>query len=392
MSRKPVRVLHIITRLIVGGAQENTIYTALMLDKTKYRIDVLTGPQTGAEGSLIEEFRDRGGNLIILREMIREISPVNDFLAFTKLVRLIKMGHYDIVHTHSSKAGVLGRMAAKLAGVPLIIHTVHGWSFHSHMSRWIAGVYIWLEKFSEKITDKLIVVTTLDVKKGLDVGIGKKDKYKLIRSAINLEAFNPKLYDKKVTRKRLGIPADALVVGNVGRLSIQKNPMEWLRVASLLSEKMGNIYFLMVGDGPLRDEVEETIREFKLEEKVILTGLRRDVPRLMSAMDIFLLTSKWEGLPRVLPQAMSMGIPVVATIADGTAEIIENGKTGFLCETGDINRMAAVCLELLNDSKLRDEIGDNGKKQVRREFDVKLMIKEIDHLYTESLKNKKFID
>ncbi|MEN6300034.1 MAG: glycosyltransferase, partial [Anaerolineaceae bacterium] len=148
-----ISVLHIITRLIVGGAQENVMYTAAMLDKNIFDVEVISGPQTGSEGSLIEETRSRGIKLTIFPRLLREISPINDMIALWQLYRYIRKYRFDIVHTHSSKAGILGRIAAKLAGTPIIIHTVHGWSFHDHMALWVKYFYIILERFCATFTD-----------------------------------------------------------------------------------------------------------------------------------------------------------------------------------------------------------------------------------------------
>ncbi len=163
----PIPVLHVITRLIVGGAQENTMFTASLLDKNRYHVEVICGPQTGTEGSLIEEVRQRDVPLTILPELLRQVSPLNDLMATWKLYRLIKKNRYAIVHSHSSKAGIIARLAARLAGAPVIIHTVHGWSFHDHMSPRVRKTYIFLEKLTARFSDALIVVGKPDIQKGL---------------------------------------------------------------------------------------------------------------------------------------------------------------------------------------------------------------------------------
>ncbi|MBN2547916.1 MAG: glycosyltransferase family 4 protein [Anaerolineales bacterium] len=384
----PIPVLHLITRLIVGGAQENTLFTAARLDPSRFQVEVLCGPQTGSEGSLIEEARDQGISLTILPELLRQVSPLNDLIALYKLTRRMRQKQYTIVHTHSSKAGILGRLAARLAGVPLIVHTVHGWSFHDYMPRRAQQMYIWLERWMASFTDALIVVAERDIQKGLQAGIGKQNQYRLIRSAIPLEEFDPEPIDRLAVRQELGLPPEAVVIGNVGRFSEQKNPLDWVRVAGEVGRAHPQVYFLLVGDGPLRPQVEAQLRQGGLNERAILTGLRRDVPRIMRAMDIFLLTSLWEGLPRVIPQAMAMGLPVVANRADGTAEAIRDGETGYLCEPGDIDGMAARLLELVDDPQRRKEIGRKASAFARREFDLRQMIAQIEMLYEELLKTK----
>jgi len=376
-----IRVLHPITRLIVGGAQENTLLTAELLDKEQFQAEVVCGSQTGTEGSLIEEARARGINLTVMPYLVRQISPAQDLRACYHLIQIMRHGKYTIVHTHSSKAGILGRLAAHLARVPVIVHTVHGWSFHDYMSPLARIIYIWLERFSARISDALIVVTQKDIDKGLSVGIGNPDQYHLIRSAIPLDVFDPNKIKPSTLRQSLGIPIDAIVIGNVGRFSPQKNPLDWIRVAGQISKERSNVHFLIVGDGPLRGEVEAALKEVGISDRTILTGLRRDIPQLISAMDIFLLTSLWEGLPRVIPQAMSMGIPVVAYAADGTMDAIQDGVNGFLCPPGGVKQLANRCVELVNDAELRAKLGKSGSQFSRREFDLQRMINNIQDLY-----------
>lgn len=361
------------------------MYTAAMLDESRFQVEVLSGPQTGSEGSLIDEVRQRRVALAILPELVRQVSPVNDLRALIKLTRRMKARGYTIVHTHSSKAGVIGRLAARLANVPIIVHTVHGWSFHEHMSPWVKYTYILLERVAAAFTDAIIVVAQADIEKGLRAGIGRPEQYHLIRSAIPLEAFDPEKVDRRAARWKLGIAPDALVLGNVGRFSPQKNLLDWVRVASSVARELPECHFLLVGDGPLRTEVETVISASGLSERTTLTGLRRDVPDMLAAMDVFLLTSLWEGLPRVLPQAMAMGVPVVANRADGTAEAIEDGASGYLCQPDDLDCLAARCLELLGNPEKRRAMGARGRAYALREFDIKAMVAQIAELYEDLL-------
>ena len=381
----PVGVLHPITRLIVGGAQENTMYTAAMLNPVRYRAEILSGPQTGSEGSLIEEVRQRGIPLTIFPDLLRQVSPLHDFRALGKMRRYFHQNRFTVVHTHSSKAGILGRIAAKQAGVPIIIHTVHGWSFHDYMSPAGRLVYILLERLTARISQALIVVAQRDIEKGLRAGIGKPEQYHLIRSAIPLDEFNPALVDRQAVRQELDLPLDCTVIGNVGRFSGQKNPLDWVRVSAAVGGARPEVRFLLVGDGPLRQEVEAQITQAGLAERTVLTGLRRDVPRLMAAMDIFLLTSLWEGLPRVLPQAMAMGLPVIANKADGTLEAIQPGQTGYLCEAGQTEQMTTACLNLVDHPGERQAMGQRGRAFAAQEFDLRRMIAQIEALYDKFL-------
>ncbi len=384
----PLPVLHPITRLIVGGAQENTMYTAALLDSDRFRVEVLSGPQTGAEGSLIEEVRARGIPLTILPSLVRQISPPRDLLTLWKLTRWMRQRGYTIVHTHSSKAGILGRIAAKLAGVPIIVHTIHGWSFHDHMSPLKRRGFILLERLAASFTDAMIVVAKPDIDKGLGKGIGRSTQYHLIRSAIPLDAFDPANVDRVVVRRELGLPLDAPILGNVGRFSAQKNPLDWVRVAGEVARAMPQARFLLVGDGPLRSEVEAALVAEAIADRTVLTGLRRDVPRMLAAIDVFLLTSLWEGLPRVIPQALAMRVPVVVNRADGTAEAVIHGKTGFLCAPGALALMADYCVRLLADPDLRAALGQRGREFALRDFDVRQMVAQIAALYETLLQHR----
>jgi len=383
-----IRVLHLITRLIVGGAQENTMYTAACLDPGLYQVEILSGGQTGSEGSLIEDVRDRGIPLTILYDLRREVRPWHDLFALCKMARWMRQNHFTIVHTHSSKAGILGRLAARLAGIPIIVHTVHGWSFHGHMPAMVRKVFVLSERLAARHTDVIIAVTQQDVDKGLRERIGHPGQYHVIRSAIPLNEFDPTCVDRAAIRLSLGIPIDAPVLGNVGRFSRQKNPLDWVRVAGRVGRELPDCYFLLVGDGPLKNDIQLLLVEEGLQGRTVLTGIRHDVAQLLGAMDVFLLTSLWEGLPRVIPQAMRMKLPIVANAVDGAVEVIHPGETGYLCTPGSLGEIADRCVQLLRDRELRQNIGEQGYSYATREFDLHEMIAKIDHLYRGLLSSK----
>ncbi len=376
----PIPVLHPITRLIVGGAQENTMLTADLLDKSAWAVDVLCGPQTGVEGSLIEEVRRRNIPLTIEPTLVREINPLKDLLALFRLARFIKRGGYTIVHTHSSKAGILGRWAAWLAGTPIIVHTVHGWGHHQRQHPLVRAVYIALEKLTLRISDKLIVVSPRNIEKGLAGGIGRPEDYVVIRSGIELDRFGHPRVPREETRAALGIPPDAPVVGTVTRLSPQKAPLDFVSAMSIVAQNIPDAWFVMVGDGPLRSQVEALAAELGIADRLILTGLRRDVPELMAAFDIFALSSLWEGLPRVLPQAMATGLPIVATAIDGNAEAVADGANGLLVPPATPPALAQAVIELLRHPYLAKRMGQEGKNRAA-EFGAKKMVEDIAALY-----------
>ncbi len=387
-----IKVLHPITRLIIGGAQENTMLTAdyhthLPEFGGKYKVDVVCGPQTGPEGSLIEETRKRNIDLTIMPELLREISPINDLKAIFKLRKMMIEGNYDVVHTHSSKAGVLGRVAAKWAGVPHIVHTVHGWSYHEHMSARKKNLYVALEKLGYRNGHAMVTVSPKDIDKGLAEGIGRREDYTVIRSGIELDRFGNPAVSREETRASLGIPADGLVIGSVTRLSEQKDPLTLIDSLAQVHQAHPEIWSVIVGDGLLRPEVEAKIASYQLSDRILLTGLRRDVPELMAAFDIFVLASLWEGLPRVLPQAMATSLPIVCTIADGSAEAVIDGETGYLVPPQQPTAIAQKLAKLVEDSDLRQKMGVAGKARVPM-FGAKKMVRDIDLLYQRLIEQK----
>jgi glycosyltransferase involved in cell wall biosynthesis len=379
-TTSPIPVLHIITRLIIGGAQENTMLTAALLDPDRYAVDVISGPQTGSEGSLQEEVRARGIPLTIEPALVREIRPAKDLLAVVRLARFIRRSRYAIVHTHSSKAGVLGRWAAWLAGTPIIVHTVHGWGHHERQHPLARRFYILLEQVTQRITDKLIVVSPRNIEKGLADGIATPAKYVTIRSGIELDRFRRPARPREAVRAELGIPLDAPVVGTVTRLSPQKAPLDFVTAAAQGAASRPGAHFVVVGDGPLRAEVESRVAAAGLAGRFHLTGLRRDVPDLLHSFDVFALTSLWEGLPRVLIQAMAAGLPVVATAVDGSAEAVEDGVNGLLTPPGDPQALAAALLRLLGDPALAVQMGAAGQERAG-EFGARKMVDDIAALY-----------
>lgn len=382
---KKIKVINPITRLIVGGAQETVIETCSTMNQERFAPQIIAGPQTGPEGELITEVQKHGIPLTIIPEIVREVNPIKDLIATWKLVNIFKREQPHIVHTHSSKTGIIGRWAARFARVPVIVHTVHGWAHHPYQNALTRGIYIFLERITAPFTDRLIAVSTLNVEKGLKDRIGTRDKYTVIHSCINIELFSRSAADSALLKKSLGLNSSSPVVGTVSRLSRQKNPLDFVKMAVLVKRQIPEAKFLFVGDGPLREDTEALISEYGLGNDVVLAGLRRDVPDLLRCMDIFTLTSLWEGLPRVIPQAMVAGLPVVAHNIDGNAEIIQDGRNGFLIPPGDVASMAERVVQLLTDQKLKKNISQKGRETALQEFSLHEMVNKIAALYEELL-------
>ncbi|MCK4513249.1 glycosyltransferase, partial [bacterium] len=383
------RVLHLITRLIVGGAQENTIASVERVDPARYDSQLWTGPQTGAEGSLMADARSRGIVVRVLPNMVREISPVRDLLMLAQLTRLLRRERFDIVHTHCSKAGILGRVAAKLAGVPHVAHTHHGWSFHDRMHPLLRWSFITAEKVLGPWTHPMVSVSDKTTEVGLEAGIGGPSDYRLIRSGIPLRRFHPDDGRGRAARKRLGIPDGHFVVGSVGRLSPQKNPMDFLKLATAIVDGHRNVTFVYVGDGPMRASVEEAAEAAGLGKALRILGVRDDVHDLLRAMDVFVLTSLWEGLPRVVLQALATGVPVLAYDTAGIAEAVVEGKNGHLVPRGAVGEMAALLTVLVEDPLRRAAMSRAASEEFDRSFSEEQMILDLENLYDDMIRPRK---
>jgi len=377
-----INLLYVITKLELGGAQKHLLDLITHLDKKRYNVFLLTA----SKGLLIPDALSIEGLTLKCSSFLeRPINPLKDVLALIEIYRFIKRNKIDIVHTHSSKVGILGRLAAKLAKTRLILHTVHGWSFNNHQSFFCRNFYICLERFCAQFTDKLIVVSRHDKQKGLENHIGEADRYILIRYGINSLEFS--LKDQNI-KKELGIDTNDLVVGMVSCLKPQKSPLDFIKLACLIYQNLPHIKFVLVGDGILRPEIERLIYKLNLEKQIILTGWRRDIPRILSIFDVFVLTSLWEGLPVSILEAMASAKPVVATHTGGISEVISEAKTGFLVQRHHINKMAEKIISLLKDENLRKQIGQNAKDSLDSDYRIENMVGYTDNLYWDLISKK----
>jgi glycosyltransferase involved in cell wall biosynthesis len=384
---RPVPVVHIITKLELGGAQQNTLFTIAHLNRERFRPYLITNN----EGILVSEAMAlKGVKTFLIPELIREINPFMDIRALLKIRGILKAIKKNdsamIVHTHSSKAGILGRWGARLAGADVIVHTIHGFGFHDHQPSPIRTFIILLEKLTAMSTDKFIAVSRANIQKGVEKGIFPVQKAILIRSGIELEDFTGVKVNKGDKKKELGVEPTLPLVTMIGCLKPQKAPLDYVEGAYLVLQEK-DAHFILVGDGILRETVEQRMGELGLENRFKLLGWRRDIPEILAATDIFVLTSLWEGLPRVLPQAMIMGIPIVATGVDGTPEAVTDGLNGFLVDPHDVRGMAEKIVYLLDHSEKAIDMGRRGKKMVE-EFDIWKMVSEQEELYLSVLSEK----
>jgi glycosyltransferase involved in cell wall biosynthesis len=372
------RIVHLITRLELGGAQQNTLFSVQHHDRERFEV----GLMAGAGGMLdAEALRIPDADVRLLPYLKHPVSPLSDMLGLFKLRAHFKKSGIDLVHTHCSKAGILGRLAARLAGVPAIVHTAHGWSFNPTQPSWLRGTYVALERMAAACSDRLIVVSSFNRDAGLQAGVGRSEQYEVLHSGIDCDQFRRPQTGRDTVRARLGFGPAHKVVGTIACLKPQKAPLDFVRAAAAAHERDGNLRFFIAGDGELRAAVAALVKERGLQDVVQLLGWRRDVTDLLHAMDAFLLTSLFEGLPRAVLQAMAAGIPVIATAVDGTPEVVEDGVSGLLVPPARPDLAAERLLQMLGDNALRERCVLGASRRLNDAFDIKRMVRDLDRLY-----------
>ena len=373
-------ICHVITKLELGGAQEVAMRVVSSLDRRRFRPVLIAGPG----GLLTEEAHAlEGVELRLIPSLVREIHPVQDLRALWDLVAMFRRLRPKIVHTHSSKAGILGRLAAWLAGVPCILHTIHGYGVTPAQPLWLQRMVIGLEWMVGRVTTHWIAVSQADRRQGLEWELFSASKVSVIRPGVDPTAFAARIEPAERDRLRasLGVGPEQLLVGTVSCLKPQKSPEDFIRVAALVCQRMPAAKCVLVGDGALRPQIEAMIQAQGLQERVTLLGWRRDVASLLKAFDVFVLTSQWEGLPCAILEARASRIPIVATRVGGSAEAIIEGIQGTLCPAGDVRALAGRICQILGDERLRADLR-NGTQELPEEFTIQETVKQHHSLYT----------
>ncbi len=355
--RKPV-VHHVITRLIAGGAQENTILSCqALLDR--FEILLIAGPPEGREGSLLEDARRRGIEVRVLEDLVRPIAPLRDAAAFARLRGIFESERPDIVHTHSSKAGILGRAAAWTAKVPVVVHTNHGLPFFEGQGIATQALYWSLEKVASTVTDQVVCVGEEMRRKSIAARLGPPERFEVVYSGIETERF----LEASDCRACLNIPADAPVVGIVSRMATHKGHRY------LVDAAPPGVHLLFVGDGEERESIERRVAERGLKATFAGHVPPEAVPDLIASMDVLVHPSVWEGLPRAAVQGLLVGRPVVAFDCDGAREVVIDGVTGRLVPPRSVEGLSAAIRELLARPDRGRSLGLAGREKVRRQFD-----------------------
>jgi len=372
------KVFHVITKLELGGAQKVTLMTLERLPRDQYEVGLVTGPE-----GLLVEWANRIPDIhrVWIPTLVREVRPLKDALAFVKLWDLFRRERPQVVHTHSSKAGILGRWAARLAGVPVIFHTAHGFGFNDFQRPLVRNFYLWMERITTKVTTKLVVVSYANADKGERSGIFERKDWVLCRDAISVEQFmQPGPRRRKLVE--WNIPENKVVVGMVACFKPQKSPIDFVDIAARVLGESSDAHFVMAGDGELRPAIEARIREHGIGEHITLLGWQSDMPEVYRNLDLVVLTSLWEGLPCVFSEAMACALPIVATNVDGAREAILDGDNGYLHEPHDIEGMANSVLRLIADPEFRLEMGRRGKGRAMQ-FDISTSVATLESAYRE---------
>ncbi|MCZ6684056.1 MAG: glycosyltransferase family 4 protein [Planctomycetota bacterium] len=378
-----MRIMHVITRLIVGGAQENTILSCEGLQAEGHEVHLLAGPTTGPEGSLVDRARAGKYHYEEIPELVRQVSPLRDRRAMTALRKRFAALQPDVVHTHSSKAGVLGRLAAHAAGVPAIVHTIHGMSFNRTQPWVTRAAYAAAERYCAKRCHAIVSVADAMTAHALSARIGRPDQYHTIRSGIVVADFDSDRQDPAVTRAQWGNRPDDVVVGTVARLFRNKGYEQLIEVIDRAVTAEPKLRFVWIGDGAHRPAYEAELSRRNLRERVTITGLLppNEMPRVLAAMDILAHTSQWEGLPRAAVQALLMQKPVVSFDIDGAPEVVLPGQTGELADLGDIPAFSEALVMLARDPDRRRRYGESGRNRCSKEFDHNVMVDRLEQLY-----------
>ena len=427
-----MKIVHVITRLIVGGAQENTLLSCEGQHRDGHDVTLITGPPIGPEGSLMERATSVGYRVEVIDDMRRAISIPKDYHTYQSLIKIIQDLQPDIVHTHSSKAGIIGRWAAHSArkktpvlkypqkldrvreqlpdnlinnpalrrtsepasnrsngfGTPAIIHTIHGLAFTASTSAVLNHAYKLLERWTAPITDKIICVADSMSEQSLAGGVGQASQYVTVYSGMEIAPFLNPPVDRATIRRQLGIADDHIVAGTIARLFNLKGHEDLLALAPGLCQQYPQLRFMWVGDGSLRSTFENQIAALNLKDRFILTGLvpPTKIPELANAMDILVHPSRREGLARALPQGSLCGCPCVTYDIDGAKEGVLTGQTGFVIPPFDKIKFGDAIAKLLGDESLRKTMGSAGREFASKRFGADVMVKALESEYESALK------
>ncbi|MGL5560174.1 MAG: glycosyltransferase family 4 protein [Paraclostridium dentum] len=375
---KKIKVLHI-TQATIGGTLEYLKLFFNNIDKDKYEVNLVC-PNYGPMKSEIENI----GVKVHVVDMSRDINVKDDLKSFIELKKIIKKLNPDIVHLHSSKAGVLGKLAAYLNKKPCI-YNAHGWAFSMNVNNKKKKIYALIEKYTSIFCNKIVNISNYEYELAKKYKIANENKMVTIYNGIDINKFNNSKYEKEKVLEELNIPSNSFVVGMVARISEQKDPESFIRIAKKLCDQLENVYFVLVGDGELRPKIDSMIKTYRIEDKVKITGWVDDVNKYISIFDVGILTSKWEGFGLVLTEYMAASKPIVASNVGGIPELIVDKYNGFLVEKNKDDEFVKCILELNSNIELRTIYVQNSLKQLESKFNIKKLVEMHDEIYKELL-------
>jgi glycosyltransferase involved in cell wall biosynthesis len=380
-----IRILHIHTLPIVSGSGINTFLSMQGMDKTLYEVDLACAPG----GRLIPLVEENHMEVRTFKNMVQPLRPFKDTLALIDLTAFLRKNPYHIVHTHNSKAGFLGRLAAKLVGVPVIVHTVHGFAFHDEEPLWRQMLFRNLERLASRWSDRMIFISQPLIDWALKDHIVGEDKIAKIYSGIQLDKFHPvKSEEKDRIRSKWSLQKEEAVVGIVSKLWEGKGHTVLIEAFKLLKEKIKDAKLVIVGEGYLYDELFRRVGNNGLRDSVLFTGFQMDVSEIIATFDVAVLPSFFEGMGRVILEAMAMEKPIVASRVGGIPDLIDQGINGLLVRPGDARELADALERVLSDNGLAKKLGKEGRKKIKDQFSADVMVRSIEKLYRELLARK----
>lgn len=388
-AQKVLHIIHIITRLDHGGAARNTMLTVLGQDRAQFEPVVITGEarswdSQGGFAATMENLRlleKESIRYYTVPSLVRHINLKSDLAALWKLVALLRQEGPDIVHTHTSKAGVLGRLAAWIAGVPVIVHTPHGHVFYGHFGPVSSWVFLQIERALAWITDQLVGLTTAETREHLERGVGAADRFAVIPSGIDIDRFKNARAGGKLVPDWFGCPPAATIIGSVGWLTDIKGHRFLIDAVALLKREYPHLHLVIVGSGDRHDALLSQAQERGINHSVHLVGHQEEVEICLAGMDCFVMPSLNEGMGRALIEAMVAGLPVIASRVGGIPALIEDGTNGLLVPSGDSAALAVVLRRVLNDRIWADGLGARAMQSVGASHGIPAMVRAIESVY-----------
>ncbi len=374
-------LIHLITRLTLGGSARNTIDSAAAAARAGYRTILATGP-SGREIDIADSANGTGCEVAFISSFRRQVSPIHDLQALVQTIRLIRRQQADIVHTHTSKAGFIGRLAAYLCRVPVIIHTPHGHIFHGYYGATLTRVFIHMERWAAQMTDRIVVLTEKGAREHLDRGIGQPHQFVAIPSGVDIASLRPKLLAKQEARRQLGWNADDPYILGVGRFVSVKGFDLAVRAMVQVLEEVPQSHLVLLGDGPERAALENLAQRKRVHSRLIVTGVEDRLALYLSASDVLAAPSRNEGMGRAIVEAMSAGLPIVASQVGGIPSVVEDKQSGLLVPPENPGALARALIKLLQDSSIRKRYGEQGWKRAEQ-FSLNRMESLLLQLYNE---------